>query len=112
MSWIINLLVTALAVWAGAALLSGVTIKSFKTAIWVALLFAIINATLGAILRFLSTPLNWLTLGLLHFIITVLMIMLVDKLVSNFQIKNFWWAVALAIIVSIASSLVGKLMGV
>lgn len=111
MGWIINLLVTAIAVWAGAALLPGVSIKNFKTAIWVSILFAVINATLGAILRFLSTPLNWLTLGLLHFVITVLMIMLVDKLVGNFKIQNFWWAAALAIIVSIASSLVGWIIG-
>jgi putative membrane protein len=106
MEWIINLLVTGFAIWLAALILPGVSVRGFGAALWVAILLAIINATLGWLLRFITTPLNWLTLGLVHFIINVLMILLVDKLVSRFHIRNFWWAVIFAILISIITNII------
>ncbi|MCR6638737.1 MAG: phage holin family protein [Sporocytophaga sp.] len=106
MKFIIHLLVDSFAVWLVSAILPGVSVKSFGTAIWVAILIGIINATLGWILRILAFPFNWLTLGLVNFIITVLMIMLVDKLVKGFEIKSFWWAVVFAILISVVNNIV------
>lgn len=105
MEWLINLLGVAVAVYVGAMILPGVMVKHFRSALWVAILLAIVNATIGWLLRFITTPLNWLTLGLVHFIISVLMIMLVDKLVAKFKVKNFWWAAALALIITIITNL-------
>jgi putative membrane protein len=104
MNWLIDLLITGLAVWLSAIILPGVTVKNFLTALWVALLLAIVNATIGSILRFLTIPINWITLGLMHFLINVIMILLVDKLVKGFNIKNFGWAVVFAILISIIST--------
>jgi len=104
MEWLINLIITGFAIWLAAVILPGVTIKNFLTALWVAVLLALINATLGWILRFVTTPLNWLTLGLVHFIINVLMILLVDKIVRGFHIRSFWWAVLFAILISIITT--------
>lgn len=104
MGWLLDLLITGFAVWLAAVILPGVTVKNFLTALWVALLLAIVNATLGWILRFLTIPLNWITFGLMHFIINVIMILLVDKLVKGFHIRNFGWAVVFAILISIFSA--------
>jgi putative membrane protein len=101
MEWLVNLLITALGVWLGAVILPGVQIRSLGTALWVAILLAIVNATVGAILRFLTLPINFLTLGLASFIITVLMIMLVDKIVRGFHVRNFGWGALLAMIMSV-----------
>ena len=109
-SWIIDLLITGVAILFLAYILPGIHIKSYKTAIWVALLISIVDATIGAILRFLAWPFNWLTFGLLYFIIYVFMIMLVDKLVTNFKIDGFWWAVIFAILLSILGGLVNLLI--
>ncbi|MBO9699123.1 MAG: phage holin family protein [Sporocytophaga sp.] len=106
MHFIIHLLVDAFAVWLVSAILPGVSVKSFGTALWVAILLGLINATLGWLLKFLAFPLNWLTLGLVNFIISVFMIMLVDKLVKGFEIKNFWWAVIFAILISVVNNIV------
>lgn len=106
MEWLINLLITGFAIWLAAVILPGVTVRNFVIALWVALLLAIINATLGWLLRFITAPLNWLTLGLVHFIINVLMILLVDKIVKGFHIRNFWWAVLFAILISIITSVI------
>lgn len=103
MEFLISLLVTAAAILVGAYLLPGVTVKNFTTALIVALLLALVNATVGALL-------NFITFGILSFIVTVLMLMLVDKLVGGFEIKNFWWAVLLAIVVAVLNWLIGDLV--
>ena len=103
MEFIISLLINTVAVFAAAYILPGVHVKNFKTAFFVAILLALVNATLGALI-------NFVTFGILSFIVTVLMLLLVDKLVGGFEIKNFWWAVLLAIIVALINWLVGDLL--
>ena len=103
MEFLISLVITAVAIFAGAYVLPGVTVKNFTTALIVALLLALVNATLGALL-------NFITFGVLSFIVTVLMLMLVDKLVGGFEIKNFWWAVLLAIVVAILNWVIGEVV--
>jgi putative membrane protein len=87
-------------------------VKSFKTALWVAFLIGILNATVGLILRF---PLNLVTLFFLEFIVrlivTAIVIKLVDKLVSNFKVHGFWPALVLAIALAISGTLVDRAMG-
>ena len=106
MELLIHLLSIAVAVWLGAMILPGVTVKSFGSAVWVAILLALVNATVGWLLRLITIPFNWITFGLVHFIISVLMIMLVDKLVGKFSVKNFWWAVGLALFITVFTGLV------
>jgi putative membrane protein len=106
MEWLVNLLSVAFAVWLGAMIMPGVTVKHFRAALWVAILLAIVNVTIGWLLRLITTSFNWLTLGLVHFIISVLMLMLVDKLATNFKIKNFWWATLLALFIAAFTGLV------
>ena len=105
MDFIIHVIIVGVAVAIGAYILPGVTVRNILTALWVAFLLAIINATIGKILHFLTMPFNWLTLGLVGFVINVLMIMLVDKIVPGFTIKNFFWAILFAIILSIVSGI-------
>ncbi|MBX9852578.1 MAG: phage holin family protein [Cytophagaceae bacterium] len=106
MSWIINLLINAFAVWLVAAILPGVKIRNFISAIWVSVLLALVNGTLGWILKLLTLPFNIITFGLVGFIINVLMILLVDKLTFSFHVRNFWWAALFAILVSIVMNIV------
>jgi putative membrane protein len=105
MGFIIDLLINAFAVWLAAKILPGVSVKNYGYALWVAILLGLVNATIGRLLKFLAFPFNWLTLGLVNFIISVLMIMLVDKLVKGFEVKSFWWAVLFAILLSIVNNI-------
>jgi len=106
MNFILNLLVSAGVLFLLAALLPTVSIKNYMTAIWVALVIGLLNATVGFLLRL---PMNIVTLGLLTFvvrlIVTVLMIKLADKLFSGFEVKG--WIPAFIIAISLA--LVGML---
>jgi len=104
--WILDFLLTGLAILILAALLPAIQVKNYGTALWVAFLIGLLNITIGAILRLLAWPFNWLTFGLLYFIIYVFIIYLVDKLVKKFHIKNFFWTIIFALLLSILEQLI------
>src|SRR5688572_16105145 len=112
MDFIINLLVSAGILMLLAYIMPSVTIKSFTTALWVAFLIGILNATIGAIMRF---PMNLVTLFFLEFlvrlIVTAIVIKLVDMLVKNFEVRGFLPALIIAVVLAAASTLVDGLTG-
>ena len=75
----------------------------------VGVLLAIVNATIGFILRIITLPFNILTLGLVGFLIGVFMILLVDRRVDGFSISGFWSALRFAIIFGIINTIFSKL---
>jgi len=69
--------------------LNGVTVDSAGDLIRAALLFGILNTILKPILRLLTLPLAFITLGLIWFGVAMLMLWLTDLLVSGFDIHGF-----------------------
>lgn len=102
MGFIIELLVTAVAMFFGARIIPGIHVDSFSSAIIAAIVFAIVNATIGFILRILTFPLTILTLGITSYLIGVLMILLVGHLLTGFRVDNFTAALLLALVLSVA----------
>jgi putative membrane protein len=98
---IIEIILMGAAVALAAYLLPGVDVESFWSAIIVGVLIALSNATIGTILRILTFPINFLTLGLVSFIITVLMVLLVDNLMESFNTNGFISAVLFAIVLAL-----------
>jgi putative membrane protein len=111
MRFIIEILLMGLAMLLGSYLVPGVHIDGFGTAIIAAVLIALANATIGFILRVLTFPINFLTLGLVSFIITVLMILLVDNVMSGFSTSGFFAAAILAIVVALIKAVFGAVAG-
>jgi putative membrane protein len=111
MKLIIEVLLMGLAVFIGARLVPGVSVDGYGAAIIAALLIALANATIGFILRLLTFPVNFLTLGLVSFIISVLMIMLVSNMMSGFSVSGFWAAAFLAIVVALIKAIFGAIAG-
>lgn len=105
MEFILTILINAVAVWLGARILRGVEVTDFSRAIVTGLVLALLNATLGSFLDWISTPIRWITLGLFAFVIDAIVLMIADYFLKGLKIKNFWWAVALAIVVSVVNSL-------
>lgn len=62
MKFLISLLLSALAVFVAAYLVPGVRIDGFTTALIVAIVVGLLNATVGLVLKLLTAPFNWLTL--------------------------------------------------
>lgn len=105
MSLLILWLVTALAVLVGAYILPGVQVDNFVTALVAAIVLGLVNLVVKPLVLLVTLPLNILTLGLFTFVVSALMILLVDWLVPGFAVSNFWYALLLALIVALITSL-------
>ena len=104
-NWIIKLLLSAAAVIIGSYILPGIHVESFWTAIVVAFLLSLFNATLKPILIVLTIPITVLTLGLFLLVLNALMIEAVDYFVSGFVVDGFWWALIFSLILTVINSL-------
>lgn len=104
MRFIISLLLSTFAVFAAGYIVPGVQIDSLTTALVVALLLGLVNATIGFLLKILTAPLNWLTLGLVSLVINVLMVLLVDNFITGFSTNGFWAAAIFALVLAIIQS--------
>lgn len=100
-SFLVQTILNALALLLAASLLKGVQIKNFVSAIIVAIVLAILNATLGAFMDFISAPLRWLTLGLFAFIVDAIVILVTANFMKSFRVDGFISAVYLAFALSI-----------
>ena len=85
LSWVANAVVLAVVT----AVLSGVTVDTVGDLIRAALLFGILNTILKPILRLLTLPLAFITLGLIWFGVAMLMLWLTDLLIDGFEIHGF-----------------------
>ncbi|NTV97851.1 MAG: phage holin family protein [Chlorobiaceae bacterium] len=97
--WLIN----AIAVYATAHLLDGIHIRSFGTAILVALLLGLINAIVRPVMVFFSIPFIIVTLGLFLFVINALLLQLAASIAGGLTIDGFWWALAGSLLISVIS---------
>lgn len=111
MSFILELLFDALVLILLSRYMSSVHVKSYGTAVVVALVIAVLNATIGALIRF---PLNLLTLFLLGFLVrlfvTALMIKLADAFLSGFRVDSFRAALIIAVVLALAGALFSYLV--
>jgi putative membrane protein len=105
LSWIIVALAFAVTAW----LLDGVSVSGGVLGyLWISALFGVINVFLGTILRIISLPFIILTLGLVLILINAVVLAITDALTSDLTIKSFFWdAIWAAIVLSIATVLVG-----
>ena len=111
MSFLIRLLVSALAAMLTAYLLPGVKIDNFITALILALVLAVLNLLVKPVLIILTLPATILTLGLFLLVINALIIMLAAKLVSGFRVDGFWWALIFSIVMTVINSIMHGLAG-
>ncbi len=98
--FIFTIFINAVAVWLGAQFLRGVQVTDFPRALIIGLVVVALNVTLGKILAAISMPINWITFGLFGFVVDAFVLMVADYFLKGLAIKNFWWALALALWVS------------
>jgi putative membrane protein len=94
-------------------LLSGMDVSGgFGTYLWLALLFGIVNAVIGTILRLLTIPLRVITLGLFSIVINAFLLEILDWISDRFTIDHFFWtAIWGAIILAVVSVALDFLLG-
>src|SRR5690606_11377161 len=85
------------------------------TLLLVALLFGLVNGTLGRLVRFVSFPLYLLTLGLFGLIVNGLLLWVVAWFSGlagfGLAVGGFWWGVLAALVLSLLSGIMNGLLG-
>lgn len=75
MRFLLHLVVTAVAFWVATRLVSGLTyVGPLPGLLAVALVFGVVNAVLGTVLRLLALPVTFLTLGLFALVINAILL--------------------------------------
>jgi putative membrane protein len=103
MSFLINWLLSGLAIVITAYLLPGVHLSGIKAALLTAIVLGLINAVIKPVLKLLTLPLTIMTLGLFSLVINALLIMLTAKLVPGFQVQGFLWALAFSLVLALVN---------
>jgi len=99
-------LVIAVAIAITAAIVPSVEIDGGVLALLgVALLFGLVNAVIGPVLRFLSLPLNAITFGFFAIVVNGLLLALTAGLSSNLEVGGFLGAIVAACLISLLSTL-------
>jgi putative membrane protein len=77
----------------------------------VAVLFGIVDALLGPILRILTLPLNVLTLGLFTLVVNGILLAVVAGLSSHLQVGGFLSTILAALVLSIVAGIIDLFFG-
>jgi len=112
MSFIIKVLLTAVAVYLATRIIPGVSItENIQTSIIVALVLALLNTFIKPILVILTIPITIVTLGLFLLIINALMVKWAASLVDGFEVDGWWPAILFSLFVSIVSYILQSIVG-
>ena len=107
---LIRWLALSVALWLAAYLLPGVHVSGDAfTYAGIAVIFGLINATLGTLTRIFTLPLTFLTLGLWAIGINALMLLVTDNISDALTIDGFWWAVAASIVIGVSSAVINSI---
>jgi putative membrane protein len=106
--WLIN----SVAIFGAAALLPGITIRSFSTALMAAVVLGLLNAVLKPVLSFFSFPFILLTFGLFSLLINGLVLWICAGILDGFEIRGFGSAILGSIVFSCIAWLLSMLLDV
>ncbi len=99
-SFLLNLILSTIAVFVTAHILPGVHVDSLGTALVVALILGIMNAFIRPLIFLITLPLNILTLGLFTFVIIGGIVIAVTYIVPGFTVNSFWWALGFSFVLT------------
>ncbi len=109
MNLILHVLLDAAVIFGLAYFMPQIDVKSFGTAIVIALVLGLLNFLVGWLIRF---PLNLVTFflltGLVRIVVTALLLKLIDRFMDSFTIVGFWPALLIAVSVAIAGMLIDR----
>jgi putative membrane protein len=104
--WILN----AVALLVVAYILPGITVASFGSALIAALVLGLLNTLVKPLLVLLTLPITVVTMGLFLLVLNALVFWFAGSILKGFQVGGFWWALFGALIYSIVSGLLSRLI--
>ncbi len=106
MSTLANMLILSVAVFLVANVIPGIRIKSFVTAVVVAVVYSVINFLFGWLLILLSLPFMIITFGLFKLVINAVLLWATDKLIEDFRIWDFFTTFIAALCITLVDSFI------
>lgn len=89
--------------------ISGSTpIRRIQIAFLAGLILGIVNLIIKPIVRFLTMPINFLTLGLFNIVINAAMLWIVDCFVDGFEVLGIWGYIWSSLLISIITVVLTK----
>jgi len=110
MKLILKILLSALAVLGLSYLLEGVTVTSFRAAVYVAIVLGLLRAIVRPILVVLTLPITVLTLGLFLFVINAIIIFMASNMISGFNVDGIFTAIIFSLLLSVSQSFLYKML--
>ncbi len=114
MRLLLRILINAAALWVAASFVTGIHAGGAGSILAVAVVFGVVNAFVRPLLKLLSCPIIFLTLGLFTLVLNALMLMLTAwvgrQLGIDFSVDGFWAAFLGALIVSVVSTVLSWLV--
>jgi putative membrane protein len=109
--FIVQFLVTCLALWLAARIVPGVSFSDSGSLLLAAILLGIANAVVRPILTVLTFPLTVITFGLFLLVVNAAVIGLVAVLLNGFEVDGLWAGIGAAIVTGIVSWIAGWFIG-
>ena len=109
--FIVQFLVTCLALWLAAQVVPGVAFRDTPTLLLAAVLLGVANAIVRPILTILTFPLTILTFGLFLLVVNAAVIGLVAALLGGFVVDCLWAGIGAAIVTGVVSWIAGWFIG-
>ena len=94
-------LVGALALWIVAQIIPGIEVRGFGAALGATIVIAIVNGTIGMLVKFLTFPLTLLTLGLFLLVINAFLLKVASLFTPGFRVHGFLSAVVGSVVLSV-----------
>jgi len=94
-------LVGALALWIVAQLIPGIEVRGFGAALMATIMIAIVNGTVGPVLKFLTFPLTLVTLGLFLLVVDAFLLKLASLFTPGFRVHGFLSAVVGSVVLTV-----------
>lgn len=119
---LLGLLTNAVAIWLTTLVVAGVRVDPFDdgaaaailTYLLVAVVFGVVNAVVGGVVRVIAFPLYLITLGLISFVVNGLLLLLTAWISGLFGfglgVDGFWWGVLGALVLALVNWFIGLLL--
>ena len=85
--------------------LPGMHVDSYGTSVMVAIVYGLINVTLGIVLKILGLPFIIITLGVFLVIINTFLLWLTDQLLDDFEIDDLGTTFVAALLITISDTI-------
>jgi putative membrane protein len=99
-SWLLS----AVALWIVAQIIPGVRVRDFGAAMIAVVIIAIVNATVGPVVRFFAFPFTLITLGLFLLVINAALLKLSSLFTPGFEVRGFLSALLGSLLITILNS--------